>query len=101
MPLMILATANLWNGVAVNDPLAGTVCHVFCMLFVGFLEEIIFRGFLFKAMEKNNVRSAINTLNTFANETGSSAGKQLVHILIMIVITVAYTFILMRTLPKK
>jgi membrane protease YdiL (CAAX protease family) len=29
------------------------------MLCVGFLEEVIFRGFLFRAMEKDGVRSAI------------------------------------------
>ena len=29
------------------------------MLNIGFLEEIIFRGFLFKMMEKNNVKTAI------------------------------------------
>ena len=29
------------------------------MLCVGFLEEIIFRGFLFRAMSKDNVKSAI------------------------------------------
>ena len=29
------------------------------MLFVGFLEEIIFRGFLFKAMAESNLKSAI------------------------------------------
>ena len=29
------------------------------MFFVGFLEEIIFRGFLFKAMAENNLKSAI------------------------------------------
>lgn len=33
--------------------------HVISMLGVGFLEEIIFRGFLFKAMSKTSVKSAI------------------------------------------
>lgn len=59
IPLIILATFNLWNGVAVNDSVGGTVFHVICMLFVGFVEEVIFRGFLFKAIEKTNIKSAI------------------------------------------
>ncbi len=160
VPLMILATANLWNGVAVNDSWMGTVCRVVMMLCVGFVEEVIFRGFLFKAMAKDNVKSAmivssvtfgighlinlfngsgmdlvnnlcqisfavavgfllvtlfyrggsllpcmithsaINTLNTFANETGFTTEKQIVHCIILIVITVVYTFILTKTLPK-
>lgn len=59
IPLMILATRNLWNGVAFNYDLAGTVCYIACMLCVGFLEEVIFRGLLFKALVKDNVKTAI------------------------------------------
>lgn len=59
VPLIILATGNLWNGAAVNYSLTGTACRVVCMLCVGFLEEVVFRGFLFKAMAEDNVKSAI------------------------------------------
>ena len=38
---------------------ADTACRIACMLCVGFLEEVIFRGFLFKALAKENVRTAI------------------------------------------
>lgn len=161
VPLIILATGNLWNGIAVNYSLAGTVCRVVCMLCVGFLEEVIFRGFLFKAMAENNIKSAIivssvtfgighvinlfngsgmdlvnnicqiifaiaigfllvtifyrggslipciithsaiNSINTFANDAGFTVEKQVIHCLIMIVITVAYNLILIKTLPKN
>lgn len=59
VPLLILITRNLWNGAAINLNLAGTVCYIACMLCVGFVEEVIFRGFLFKAMAKDNVKMAI------------------------------------------
>lgn len=59
VPLFILATGNLWNGVAVNYSLLETFCHIACMLCVGFLEEVIFRGFLFVSIAKDNVKSAI------------------------------------------
>ena len=36
-----------------------TMLYILSMLGVGFLEEVIFRGFLFKAMCKDNVTSAI------------------------------------------
>lgn len=36
-----------------------TFLFIVCMLFIGFLEEIIFRGFLFKALSRKNVRSAL------------------------------------------
>ena len=160
VPLLILASGNLWNGVAVNYSAAETVCRVVCMLCVGFLEEVIFRGLLFKAIAKDNIRSAIvissvtfgighiinlfngsgmnllsnlcqivfaiavgfllvtifyrggsllpcitvhsaiNTLGTFANDASLTTEMQLLHLAVMIAVTVAYTLILTRTLPK-
>ncbi len=161
VPLFVLATGNLWNGVAVNYSLPGTVCRIVGMLCVGFTEEVIFRGFLFKAIAKDNPKSAIiissvtfgmghlvnlfngsgmdlvsnlcqicfaiavgfllvtifyrggsllpcifthsaiNILSTFANEVGFTVEKQIIHVFIMIVLTVAYTLILMKTLPQR
>mgnify|MGYP004521394153 CR=1 FL=1 len=161
LPLLILASGNLWNGVALNYSPASTVCRIVCMLCVGFLEEVIFRGLLFMAIAKDNinsaviissitfgighiinlfngsgmdlvnnlcqivfaiavgfllvtvyyrggsllpcivVHSAINTLGTFANDTNLTTEMQLIHLAILIVITVAYTLILTRTLPKN
>ena len=59
IPLLILMTRNFWNGVAVNFPLVETVCYIACMLCVGFVEEVIFRGLLFKAIAKDNKTLAI------------------------------------------
>lgn len=59
IPLVILATRNFWNGAAVNLTPVEIVCHVILMLCVGFVEEVIFRGFLFKAMARDNVTAAI------------------------------------------
>ena len=161
VPLIILATENLWNGVAANYSLAGTVCRIACMLCVGFVEEVIFRGLLFKAMAINNLKSAvivssvtfgighlvnlfngsgmdlannlcqilsavaigflfvtifyysgsllpciiahsaINTLSTFANEVGFTIENQMKHVLVVIVLAVAYTLFLVKTLKKS
>lgn len=161
VPLFILATGNLWNGIAVNYSLSGTVCRIVCMLCVGFIEEVIFRGLLFKAIAKDNLKSAIiissvtfgvghlvnlfngsgmdlvsnlcqicfaiavgfllvtifyrcgsllpciithsaiNTFNTFANEVGFTMEKHIIRVLVMTVLTVAYTLILTKTLPKR
>lgn len=59
LPLIIFLTVNLWYGVALNSSPIETVLYVLSMFCVGFLEEMIFRGFLFKAMAKNGVKSAI------------------------------------------
>lgn len=58
LPLVLIATRNFWNGYAVNLPARDTVFYILSMLAVGFLEEILFRGFLFKAIEKQSVKSA-------------------------------------------
>lgn len=59
IPLIILTTINLWHGCAVNFSLAGTFCYIVCMLCVGFVEEVIFRGFLFRALAKDNAKRAV------------------------------------------
>ena len=59
IPLLVLLTANLWYGVAINQSPLETVLYVLSMFCVGFLEEMIFRGLLFQAMAKDGVRSAI------------------------------------------
>ncbi len=59
IPLMALATTNLWWGVRLNFSMAETALYVVSMVCAGFLEEIIFRGFLFKALSKTNIKRAI------------------------------------------
>lgn len=58
-PLIVLITANLWYGVALNQSPPETLLYILSMFCVGFLEEMIFRGFLFNAMAKDGVKSAI------------------------------------------
>ncbi len=58
-PLIILLTVNLWWGFDMNLSLPETALYIPSMLFVGFLEEIIFRGFLLDAMLKSNPKSAV------------------------------------------
>ena len=160
VPLVILASGNLWNGVALNYTPMETVCRIVCMLCVGFLEEVIFRGLLFKAIAKDNIQSAIvissvtfgvghiinlfngsgmdlvdnlcqivfaiavgfllvtifyrggsllpciivhsaiNMLGTFANDTSLTTEMHLLHLAALSAVTVVYTLILTRTLPK-
>ena len=59
IPLLILSTSNLWNGVAVNLPWLDALCYISYMLCVGWVEEVLFRGFLFRALAKDHVKKAI------------------------------------------
>lgn len=58
-PLLVLSTTNIWFGIRLNMSIFDSVCYFVSMLLVGFLEELIFRGLLFKAMMKENTKSAI------------------------------------------
>lgn len=59
LPLLLIMSTNLWNGAAMNASPAEVVLHILSMVCVGFLEEVIFRGLLFKAICKSNVKQAI------------------------------------------
>lgn len=66
IPLAVIMTTNLWNGVKMNVSVGETILHVISMICVGFIEEIIFRGLLFKAIGKSNViRAFVITSITF------------------------------------
>lgn len=59
VPLVLLASTNLWWGFQRNLTFPETILYVISMLCVGFLEEVIFRGFLFKAICKTSVKQAV------------------------------------------
>lgn len=58
-PLILIAGFGLLCGIVFRYSASECVLFVISMLCVGFLEEIIFRGFLFLAMAKNNTKEAI------------------------------------------
>lgn len=159
IPLLLIVSRNFWCGTAMNLPALDTVFYICNMICVGFLEEIIFRGFLFKALAKENAKmaiiissitfglghllnlingsgmdlvanlcqvfgaiaigflfvilfhrgksllpciiahAAINATSVFANETGLRTEIHILFSAVIVVIAVAYTFLLLKTLP--
>ena len=105
-PLFVLLTANLWYGVRLNQSPLETVLYVLSMFCVGFLEEMIFRGLLFKAMAKDGVRSAIivssvtfgigHMVNLF-NGSGTELLPNLLQVLYAVAIGFAFVMIYCRT----
>ena len=59
LPLIAVCSYKLCFSPALRYSPADAALFVISMLCVGFLEEIIFRGFLFRAMEKENLTRAI------------------------------------------
>ena len=59
IPSILIVSVNLWNGININNSKDEIIFHILNMINIGFIEEIIFRGFLFKMMARDNVKSAI------------------------------------------
>lgn len=72
LPLAVICLGNLLPGVALPDTAFGTAAQTVCMLCVGILEELLFRGLLFRAMEQKGETAAI---------VGSSVLFGLMHLL--------------------
>ncbi len=97
IPLWIIAGCNLFSGFLPDYPIPGLIYAAVSMAFIGFAEEMIFRGFLFKAILKDgSVKTAViiasvtfgagHILNLFT-------GQDLVETLYQVAFAVAVGFV--------
>ena len=108
IPLLVLLTANLWYGVAMNQSPLETVLYVLSMFCVGFLEEMIFRGLLFQAMAKNGVKSAIIVssvtfgIGHIVNLVNGSGAELLPNLLqVMYAVAIGFAFVMIYCKTKS
>ncbi|MBQ1264010.1 MAG: CPBP family intramembrane metalloprotease [Oscillospiraceae bacterium] len=105
VPLALISVYNLWSGGQMPADVGQTLCLALKMLCVGFLEELIFRGFLFKAMCRDSVRWAIlisgvtfglgHILN-LVNGSGMTLAENLIQIVGAMLIGILYAVIFWR-----
>ena len=108
IPLLVLLTANLWYGTQMNLLPLETVLYILSMFCVGFLEEMIFRGLLFKAMAKNGVKSAIIVssitfgIGHIVNLINGSGAELLPNLLqVMYAVAVGFAFVMIYYKTKS
>ena len=99
LPLVIIASTAFWGGIGPQYVFPDALMYVISMCCVGFLEEVIFRGLLFRAMEKDNLKTAIivssltfgigHIVNLF-----NGSGKDLASNLIQVIFAVLVGFVL-------
>ena len=99
IPLILIVSTAFWGGVKMQYGFPETVLFIVSMCCVGFLEEVIFRGLLFRAMEKDNLKSAVlvsaltfgigHIVNLF-----NGSGRDLTSSLIQIIFAIQIGFIL-------
>ena len=107
-PLLVLLTANLWYGAAMNLSPLETVLYILSMFFVGFLEEMIFRGLLFQAMVKDGVRAAIIVssvtfgIGHIVNLVNGSGAELLPNLLqVMYAVAIGFAFVMIYCKTKS
>ena len=98
IPLVLLATSNIWCGAVMNLHGAELACSLISMCAVGIVEELLFRGFLFRAMQKDNLKAAIIVSSaTFAlghiMNLANGSGQSLFETLLQIVMACALGFL--------
>ena len=97
IPLWLLSCLNLFSGFQPDYPVPGLIYAAVSMTLVGFTEELIFRGFLFKAMLKDgNVKAAVIVSSvTFGmgHIMNLFTGHDLVETLNQVVFAVAVGFV--------
>ena len=93
IPMWILATGNLWAGFALSYQGVSLVIAVLSMMLIGFVEEMIFRGFLFRAMLANGNKAAAiivssvtfgigHIVNLFAGQASFDTAMQVIFAVI-------------------
>lgn len=106
VPLAVMLLANIMFGIRLNLSVGETVLYMLTMLCVGFLEEVIFRGLLFKAMAKDGLKSAVivssvtfgigHIINLF-----NGSGAELIPNLLQVVYAVAAGFMFVMVFLKS
>ena len=104
-PMFILATGNLWDGFSLSCKGTELVIATLSMILVGFVEEMIFRGFLFKAMLANGktVPAIIVSAVTFGigHIVNLFAGQASLETVMQVVFAVSWGFILTMVFYKS
>ncbi len=106
IPLIIMLLANVMFGVKLNLSLGEAVLYMLTMLCVGFLEEVIFRGLLFKAMAKDGLKTSVivssvtfgigHIINLF-----NGSGAELLPNLLQVIYAVAAGFMFVMIFLKS
>ena len=103
IPLILLVLINFIGGIKIVNTPKEIVLFILTMLEVGFIEEILFRGFLFKTIEKDDQKTAIIiTSLTFGigHIVNLLNGADFIPTLIQIIYSVSVGYLFVKILIK-
>ncbi|MCR5734241.1 MAG: CPBP family intramembrane metalloprotease [Lachnospiraceae bacterium] len=105
LPVWILATGNIWDGFAPSFQGASLVRAVLSMILVGFVEEMIFRGFLLRAMLSKDKASTAIIISALTFGIGHIVnlftGQASIETVMQIIFAVSWGFILTMVCYKS
>ncbi len=97
LPMWILSTGNLWGGFMPNYSGIHQLYAMITMTLVGFVEEMIFRCFLFDGMKEEGKLSTAIIVSSLTFGMGHIinlfTGQDIIHTLVQICFAVAWGFI--------
>ena len=104
VPLWVIASGNLWGGADPHYAMPGLAFDMVSMGLVGFAEELVFRGFLFKAMlASGGERAAIAVSSvTFGMGhivnllNGQATADTIVQIVYAVVVGLVFTLVFLK-----
>lgn len=103
IPLILLVLINFIGGIKIVNTPKEIVLFMLTMLEVGFIEEILFRGFLFKTIEKDDQKTAIViTSLTFGigHIVNLLNGANFIPTLVQIIYSVSFGYLFVKILIK-
>lgn len=97
IPMLILMTGNLWRGFGMAYSGAAQVFAAVSMFLVGFVEEMLFRGFLFRILLKKDPAPAAVTISAVTFGIGHIvnllAGQAGLETVVQVLFAIAWGFI--------
>lgn len=104
IPLLIMILTNCLGGISLNNYLPKEyLIFIINMFLIGFLEEIIFRGFLYKSLEKDNIKEAtIITSLTFGigHIINLLLGASIIQTILQVIYSISIGFLLIIIFQK-
>lgn len=98
IPMWVLATGNLWDGFAPSYRGMTLAVATVSMLLIGYVEELLFRGFLFKAMLGNGKATTAIIVSSVTFGIGHIvnlfAGQASVETALQVLFAISWGFIL-------
>ena len=105
IPLWLISCLNLCGGFSPDYPVPGVIYAAVSMALVGFVEALLFRGFLFKAMLKDgSVKAAVivssvtfglgHIVNLF---TGQDLAETLIQMVFAVSVGFVFTFVFYKS----